>query len=70
MIEELTPVSIEDVKEWFSFYNIYDNELIQQQKIASIFMENNKPVKIKSMAEIEIALEQIIKEYEKEILAW
>ncbi len=67
LIEELKPVAIKDVMDWFSFYNVYENELHRKKKIESIFQENKKPVGCKCMAEIELALEKIIKEHEKEI---
>lgn len=62
VIEELTAVAVEDVKEWFSQHNIYENEWMRKEKIESIFGQNDR----KSMAEIEAELEKILQEYRSE----
>ncbi len=70
MIAELKPVKKKDVKDWFRSYKVYTNELKRNKKIDSIFRENNKPVKFKCMAEIEIELEKILIKYEEDKLGW
>lgn len=65
-LKELTPVEIEDVLDWFHEYNIYDHELERKKKIDSIFKENNQVVKSKYMDEIEVELQKIVKEYQRE----
>jgi len=66
IIEELTPITIEDIKEWFSIYDIYDNELVREEKINIMFKGKNQPVNFKSMSEVELWLEKIYNEYLEE----
>ena len=66
VIRELMPITIEHVKEWFSLYNIVDNQLIQNERLNLIFKENDRPVTFKSWSEIEILLDKILTEYFQE----
>ncbi len=70
MIKELTPVTRKDVSEWFSEHKIYENAARRHEKINEIFRENGKIVEVKSMAKVEMKLEEILKAYEAEILVW
>ncbi len=62
LIQELAPVKESDLIQWFADYFAHENEMKRQDRIKSIFREENQQ---KSMAEVEMWLEEIIEEYHK-----
>jgi hypothetical protein len=65
VIEELTPIKDKDVRDWFSAHlpNIAARESELTWHIRSIFSEGEREVEFRSMATIEMCLENILKRY-------
>ena len=59
LLNELTPVTVDDVKDWFSQNRIYDSELRRHELANSVF----KDASAKRMAEVELALHNIHQEF-------
>lgn len=64
LIEELTPIEIEDVQDWLSEFNVIENEWERKQVIDSIFIENDIRVTSKCWAKIEDELSNILEKYQ------
>ena len=65
-LDELPKIQSEDVLDWFDKHNIFEHEWERKEAIDSIFVEDNRPVKYKCMAEIEKELLTIINKYHQE----
>lgn len=66
MFEELLPITLDDVKDWFSIHNIYDSEKIRQELAERIFKTaDGRFAEYKSMADIEHDLNIIHQEFLK-----
>ena len=63
LLSELTPIQIEEVRDWFSEYNLVEFEWERIKIIEAIFKENDRPVKSLCWAKLEMELANIVKRY-------
>ena len=63
LLDELRPVTKDDVMEWFSLHNIYDSQELRMQVSDSLFFSGGRRFLRKSMAEIESRLHQLHQNY-------
>jgi hypothetical protein len=63
LLKELTPVRRDDVRDWFSFYNIYDLDDLRLKALDAIFRAKNRVPDSLSMADVERELHRVHQEY-------
>ena len=63
LLDELRPVTKDDVMEWLSLHNIYDSQEQRMQVSDSLFLSGGRRLLRKSMAEIESRLHQLHQSY-------
>jgi hypothetical protein len=63
ILNELQPITRDDVMEWFSAYNIFDSEEIRLKALDRIFQSETRHVRSKTMAEIETCLKEVHRDY-------
>jgi len=56
-------VTRDDVMEWFSLHNIYDSEEVRLRALERVFQGGALPAGHKSMAEIELQLREIHRDF-------
>jgi len=59
MLDELRPITRDDLMEWFSLYNIYESEEIRLKTSSAMFATGRESRKYKPMAEIELFLKEV-----------
>jgi serine/threonine protein kinase len=59
MLDELKPITRDDLMEWFSLYNIYESEEIRLKTSSAMFATSGESRKYKPMAEIELFLKEV-----------
>jgi serine/threonine protein kinase len=59
LLDELQPITRDDLMEWFSLYNIYESEEIRLKTSSAMFTAGRESGKYKPMSEIELFLKDV-----------
>jgi hypothetical protein len=63
LLNELTPVTLDDVRSWFDHNSIYDSEQRRHELAAAIF----RSATARPLAEVELALQRIHGEFVRQV---